>query len=287
MTTLSASSITAYEKRVEHLRTMDPPIDFANPADTIAKLHASGKSPSTVKSYISAILYSIGKTAEGADAYRAEIKRIADELKAISEKQELTETEKSKYMAWPDIVKASETILSNSAITEMDKLLCAFYTMIPPVRNDYARLTLYKKVPKIDVGNYAVVKKKDAYIKINEHKTAKSSGALTLPIPPALYKRLQTFMLANPAVTTLFDYDEKELSRHIIRLFQNTTGKAVGVNVLRHSFITHEFAGEKALLEKKDIAKSMAHSIASQQLYRRIAKPMPSPTPDAPTVSAL
>jgi hypothetical protein len=47
-------------------------------------------------------------------------------------------------------------------------------------------------------------------------------------------------------------------------------GKTVGVNLYRHSRITHERHGDKSLSEKAILASKMGHSVNTQENYRKL-----------------
>ena len=184
MAEVAKSSNALYEKCIEIMKR-----DGVNPLETektIAWVLENKKAETTQKNYLCSIQYWLRGT-EGAETagkeYRKKIKELADKITERYKDQALTEKEEKNYLHWTKILEYSEKILKDATLPDVDKLLVALYTYLPPVRLDYCNLALYDCAPSEDKGNYLVINDKEAYVRLNEHKTAKKYGALQNNIP--------------------------------------------------------------------------------------------------------
>lgn len=274
MAEVAKSSNALYEKCIEIMKR-----DGVNPVDaekTIAWVCENKKAETTQKNYLCSIQYWLRGT-EGAETagkeYRKKIKELADKITERYKDQALTKKEEKNYTTWNTILEHSEKILKDASLPDMDKLLIALYTLLPPVRLDYCNLAVYDTAPTEDKGNYVVINDTEAYVRINEHKTAKKYGALQNSMPKKLARRFRVFKEFNPDVEVLFEMSEKALAKRIERLFRKySAGKKIGVCVLRHSYISHFLDSAPGLRECTALAKKMGHSATLQQYYRRLDK---------------
>ena len=239
----------------------------------IAWICANKKALTTQKNYLCSIQYWLREkehAEEARTAYRKKIKELAEAIVERYKDQELSAKEEKTFLEWNTVQEYAEKILKDVGLPDLDKLLVAFYTLLPPVRLDYCNLALYDTKPSEDKGNYVVINDTEAYVRINEHKTAKKYGALQNKLPKRLVRRIRVFRELNPDVNVLFQFTEKGLARRIARLFRRYTEKEIGVCVLRHSYISHFLEGAPGLRECNALAGQMGHSATLQQYYRRL-----------------
>lgn len=258
-------------------------------------IDAHDYSPNTKKAMYIAMVSTIKKTqcllddpamTEALASYRAKMDELNTNIKGDAEKQELTETEREKYLEWPLVLEALEKIrlAVNDIWSFQEYLICALYCLMPPVRLDYARMrVMYMPGQPFLPTTYnwlILVDKDEAYFIFNEYKTAKKYGRIVKRIPQDLLKIIYEYIDVSGLYTGdlgefLYDIDGKPMSEWylgqlIIRVFKRYTGKSIGVNILRHSYISHERRGELSLIAQQELASSMAHSTAVSQIYRRI-----------------
>lgn len=267
----SPITIETDARNLRLVKTNYPDIDLTNPDNLINAMKSKYK-PRSIKTYLISIYndFKAKNNTHVADLYRKRFTEYAVEIGKVERKQELSDVEKDKFVDWDTIVKAYNEIQADTKITDESKLLASFYVRLPPARVDYAKLKIYKEKPKEDKGNYIVLDKHAPFVKINEHKTSKTYGDLQHPLPAELLTEINAYLSKNPELTTLFDMSELTMSKRIIATFLKKTGKRIGVNILRHAFITKFKEGEKPLLDKMDLAKKMGHSTSMQDLYRRL-----------------
>ena len=61
-----------------------------------------------------------------------------------------------------------------------------------------------------------------------------------------------------------------DLGQTIIRIFEKHANKSVGVNILRHSYVSWERRHELSFKESAELARQMGHSQTMSVLYRKI-----------------
>lgn len=192
------------------------------------------------------------------------------------EKQELDEREKAIWLKWSEILKAREKAYETAEDinTYQDYVTLCLYTYLPPARLDYSPLRVVASEEEEPEGNILVVKPRSMEFVIRNYKTAGKYGALTVPVPPKLRTILTHWLELNITGWLLCTKDgdpltESQLSSRIRAIFTRLTGKAAGVNILRHSYISHLRRGEPALKKQKEVAEAMGHSIGMSVLYRK------------------
>lgn len=208
--------------------------------------------------------------------YRSKMMEYNKQQTEIYDKQELSETEKAKWLSWPDILQVRQQV--EDAVEDFksfqDYLLLCIYTYIPPVRLDVNALKVVDSIPKTLMGNY-YVNSKQPEILLTEYKTAAKYGPQHIKIPTDLIETINLYIeLYEP--TYLFEntlgepMSEQLLSRNIINIFTKYTGKAAGINILRHAYVSQEREGELSSKKSKALANSMMHSTNMSSMYRRI-----------------
>jgi len=275
-------------------------VEFLRHSESVCEyIEGHGYSANTRKAMYIAIVSTISKTqclmdnpvmTEALLTYRAKMLELNTSIKQDAEKQELTEAESKKYLEWPLVLEALEAIrLSVSDIWSFQEyLICALYCLMPPMRLDYARMKvkfmagqpfILEDIP--ETNNWLIfVSQDEAYFVFNDYKTARNYGRIVKRIPHPLLKIIYEYIDVSGLYTGdltefLYDIDGKPmtewyLGQLIIRVFKKHTGKSVGVNILRHSFISHQRRDELSLVDQQKLASSMAHSTAVSQIYRRI-----------------
>ena len=111
--------------------------------------------------------------------------------------------------------------------------------------------------------------KKNSFI-FNSYKTAKTYGQQEVEIPVKLRNIINKWIKINPTENLLFDANMNKLSSVKLnqRLNKIFGGKAVGVNQLRHTYLTDKFADtikrEKVI---KDTMEDMGSSMSMLKTY--------------------
>jgi hypothetical protein len=261
--------------------------------DFIEGLYPSRKY-GTISSYFNA-LCSILQRLDGyqylVKEYKPFLIKYATLVKNERGKNVLTDREKPNYMPWGQILKYKDDDWN-----EEQHLLYTLYTAIPPRRNlDYSHLKYIKgkslpKVKELDkTYNYISVNDRGVpkSIVINNYKTHKLYKTYTIDLNQkdqgvhfryseiskaivkwAKYNKIENndlvFPTKNGTVSSSF-------TSHVNDVFKGT-GREIGVNILRHSFITSYLDKSPNSSDNsiKLFSDAMGNSVNQFRQYRRI-----------------
>ena len=257
--------------------------EFLKDADkVIAFIRKTYKSKHSQSKKINSITSIIKRIAGFEDIYKIYSKfnvSTLKEVEAIVGSNELSETQQRDYLPWTEILKVEAKITD-----KRDKMLYSLYTKIPPRRLEYRTLLLTQGKPKTTEGNYLVMNKGiPEQIILNKYKTAHLYKQYVIIL--ANHKELQQAIKAYLKSAGIYSGDylfrkkaenqpvlQSYFTRMLQTVFKKYTGKKLGVNLLRHSFITHTRKAKLNLNQKKQIARAMAHSTGMADQYEKIER---------------
>jgi integrase len=292
----SSSTLNTYKRVISQLRkaiapgTPEDNFDFLADHGAISSwIEGQDYKPNSKKTfYISLVsklksmcLVDDARMLEASGVYKSKMDELNAKIQKKTEDQELTEAEKLKYMEWPDILATLEKIrlAVHDPETFQDYLIICLYTLMPPVRLDFAEMQIVEQEPTEHGSNYLVWSKALGgslpYFLFTDYKTYKVYGAQRVPLPPALYDVVKEWItLADPEYLLTgsngLPMKEWELGQTIISVFEKHAGKKVGANILRHSYISWMRKGELEFKKSQELAQQMGHSQTMSALYRKI-----------------
>lgn len=202
-----------------------------------------------------------------------------DQHNEAAVQQLLSPREKDLFVTWPKIIAAREKFLKGceTFFDFQDYIIYALYTYQPPLRLDFSPMRVVATSQEAaDIsGNCLVADASGYYFLLREYKTAVKYGELKLDTPPALQAVLEKWLDLNPSGWLLGaqggePMTETHLGQQIRNIMKKAVGKSLGINMLRHSYITYQRRGEPTLLEQQEMARRMGHSIGMSQIYRRL-----------------
>ena len=262
------------------------------------KFRGKLSSDGTKRNYYNAIRSILGRL-KGYDTvnevYQNMLNSYTEKVDKARGDNRMNEKESKNYIPWTDIVKYNDP-----EWTDEGKLLFKLYTAIPPRRiKDYSLMKYVKGksvpvVKEMDKDcNYIVLNnnKNPIALVFNNYKTKKVYGQfivdLTLPDgkPHFRYSEIkkaikQAYKSTNARSGELVF---PSANGRIIRDFTRTwlyylfrgTGKQIGVNDLRHSFLTYLHRANSEMSDNtiRKFASYMGHSSQMSRSYRRIDAP--------------
>ena len=273
-----------YERALRQLRAAvkapEGDLQFLKDTNAIVNwVEGLEKSVNTRKVYYIAIVSRLKGDPQFADVFPVYKKKQDEYNRAVGaamEKQAFSPAEAEKFLAWPEVLKAREAIrlAAYDMMTYQDYVLVCLYTYLPPARLDYSPMQVVSE----DISgntNYLLVLPTSLTLVLNSYKTAHKYGQQRTAVPPALEAILRDWLALNPSGWLFCGADgqplsETSLSQRITSVFKKHTGKAVGVCMLRHSFVSWFRRREAPLLKMAEIARQMGHSVGMNALYRRI-----------------
>ena len=197
-------------------------------------------------------------------------------------KQEKSESQEASWIEKDDLNKIfkehkknSELIYKKNKLTKSDLQDIQNYIIlavlsgvfIPPRRSkDFVDF----KIKNIDTSkdNYM---DKNAFI-FNSYKTAKTYGKQKIDIPVQLRNIIQKWSKLNPTEHLFFDSNMNKLSAVKLnqRLNKIFNGKKVGVNQLRHTYLTDKYS--ETIKQKKEIKEDMKDMGSSSNMLTTYVK---------------
>ena len=191
------------------------------------------------------------------------------------------------YVDFKEVIKVRTTLAKGSR----QRLLLAFYTMIPPLRCDLNRVALLQcpasaptispdEVDAVRENNFLCLpadRKKPAILVLRDFKTANSAGIWRRTLPMNLTQELWTSLQAEPHRTWLFTtksgmpYTAKNFSKWCCSVLQNLFGKPLTLTLLRHSYLNSMDWNRLTVAARENLASDMCHSTETQDTYRWIS----------------
>ena len=248
-------------------------------------IEASKYANNTKKMYYIAIVNKIRtgedeRTKKALELYRPKMESYNMKQQEIYEKQELNDKEKEKFLPWKDVLEVRRKLeeAAHDLFSFQEYLLVCLYTMVPPIRLDYAYMKVVEGLPTDTSGNYLAILPRNQYkFILNEYKTARAYGQTTWDAPPCLAKVLKQWfsMFLETPEYLLWSHGETPMSETVLSntirsIFMRHANKPATVTTLRQSFVSQQRKGELPLRKLKSMAKQMCQSVDMNCLYRRL-----------------
>ena len=288
MSDLSAKSLQTYTSCLNRIKSafLDESDEcFMDAPKVIEWIESQNYSLNTKKLYYIALVAIIMRKeeeryAKSVEQYRAKMNSYNEAQQNIYEQQEMNEKEKAKYCSWAEIVEVREKLwgLVEDYWSFQDYMMLCLYTMIPPLRLDFADMRVFEgSVPADYTGNYLLYGKKKSMIVLREYKTSAKYGRLEIPVSKELqevftYWRTTFAPDAQYLLFTRFGepMNDSCLGNAVRNLFMKHKNKPTGISMIRHAFVNEQRKGEGLLKKQQETAKLMAHSLGMNVLYRRV-----------------
>ena len=276
--TLSDTTKTKYVQAIRRIK--DAGLDMGNDEDDdVSKVIEWIKSKggdSAQKVYLSAIKYELGKLDKPnyfPRQYQHEIDRLYGRQNEKDKEQELSEKQTSNFVPYDELLAVQHRLAAKEEKNDHDwknLLVASLYTLNPPVRADYGSVRVFNKRRQGRTGNELIWGQNDgAYFVMRDYKTKGTYGSVEIPVSPELHAvigawfthvgKIPKFLLGRSITSN-------DLLGEIQDAFRSTK-KVIGVNLLRHSYITNFFKQPRSIKEKDRLAEMMLHSRDRQEKY--------------------
>ena len=288
----SAKTLALYKRLLDELKTEfgTPDLSFAKDTQkVISYIEGLDKAPATRKLYYAVLVATLRdlktgrtklmRTAE--DIYRLKMFSYNDALQAIAERQEMSEREQAIWVNWEDVLSAHQKLkrcveTNKNPLDYLDYVLLSLYTLVPPIRADWSPVIITTRMEGLEPKrNYLVVGEDKVSFVLQDYKTVASGGIRCIELPKSLEDIIRWWLTMETSGYLFSDARNQPrssewLSKEVRNMMKRRTGKPAGINILRHSYITHMRAGEAPVIQQRNMANSMCHSVNQSQLYRRI-----------------
>lgn len=277
---LSASSLTTYTSILKSLyRKVFDDTDynlekFNNPTKTLKMLADTPFNKR--KTILSALVILTDEK-----AYRDLMSEDIKQYNADIGKQEKSEAQEENWIEpneitdiFNDLKKNANLLYKKTHKTPSDIQQIQNYIIIALLGGNFISPRRAKDFCDFKIRN--IDREKDNYIDkkrmvFNSYKTAKTYGRQEIVMPPALKSIITKWIATNPTDYLLFDTNfnpmtSVKLNQRINRIFD----KKVGVNMLRHSYLTDKFG--ETINQKKEIADTMEDMGSSANMLTTYVK---------------
>jgi len=279
-------------KNLDFLKKIDKVKDFLNNL----KL-------STQKNYLAAIIVAL-ETTNDKDSNKKmleDYKKILDEThnKFVNDYDngEKSETQKKNWTSMKNLNKVKNALfrdinerelLKKDELNKKQMLLLQKWVIAnlflnddnPPTRLDYAPMEIISKnqFDKLEEeeqkeNNYLVISSRNnKMFSFNEYKTAGKYGQNNVKVGKKLNSVLNIWLKYNKTDSLLLNTKLEPLSsnglgKEIKKIFFESLGKNISVNMLRHIFLSEKYPNQDTEREKD--AKKMGHSVNQQAKYSK------------------
>ena len=242
----------------------------------------------TRRNYVTGILVvlqAFDATQKLIDYYKNIINDLNEEYTAIMSKNNKSEKQQANWTTMEELKKVFKDLekevidldlknkikIKPTEFTKLqDYLIAGLYTLLPPVRLDYAPMFIVpSKTQAVKSTNYLVNsgRNKKSFL-IQEFKNVSSKGTQTINIPPKLNTIINMWLKWNDTNFFLLNNRKEVLSANglgkmISRIFA-PTGKNITINLLRSIYIS-ENVNVEVVKKNEMIADAMMHSTSVQQ----------------------
>ena len=223
-----------------------------------------------------------GEKDEVVKIYRERMIHDSEVYNQKEQNHEMSESQKENWIDWDEIKKSYEVLGKRiawawKAEPSKDNLLVlqkyvilSCYVLIPPRRSvDYTDI----KWKDYDEKTDNCYDSKGKQFIFNAYKTARHYGTQKISLPKGLDSIMSKWVKLLKKADNIGPYcfftegGNKLTSAHMSKLLASVFGKRVGVNIIRHSFVTCNLGSK--LKELEQIATDMGHSTEEQKLYRK------------------
>jgi len=268
-------------------------VDLTDPDKTEEYLNE--KKPSTKHSYLWSILTIIELDKEKYEKTIERLKKMVDNNKKVIDahykEQRKTIHENKNWMTIKELQTHNKNLrnlvrIDTNGWTQAPKnktqneswMISNLYTLDPknhpPMRIDY-NMEIINKPEQIQEGNnYLMVhnKTRKEFI-FGDYKTEGAYGQKKIPLSRKMNAAMNLY-LQNHNSKWLFpdragnNSTKNALQKKITKAF-SSTGKTIGVSLLRHIVISEMVDTGAPIIEKEEFADKMAHSTKTQELYKK------------------
>jgi hypothetical protein len=279
--TLSASSIITYNSILRNLYKRvfgNGDIETKKFDETSKILEHLKELPSNKRKTILSALVIITDDKKYRELMLEDIKEYNHEIG----KQEKSETQKENWVEgadiktlWANLKRNTDLLYKKAHLTQSDLQQIQSFIIVSLLGGVFIPPRRSKDL--VDWKTKNIDKAKDNYldkssIHYNSYKTAKCYGEQVIPVPTALKNILAKWIRVNPTDYLLFDTNMNpltsvKLNQRLNKLFD---GKKVGVNALRHTYLTDKYAD--TIAKNKAIENDMKDMGSSKSMLTTYVK---------------
>ncbi len=230
--------------------------------------------------------------------YGIQIQNINKYERKLNEQQIKTKRQEAKWTTMAELEKIRDNYGNllkkkkyNSASKEFKEasdrslmlkyVIASLYTMLPPRRLEYGNMKRINEHEYFALSNQTRENNNYCVVK-NKNRKYFSFGDVKVPDPDNRIVKIDIPKKLNNIINMWFNITDSEsflISSHGMDMTSNSLSSfmrnyvfpneegGVGASMVRHIFLSEIYKGEKGLLEKKELATQMNHTVGTQDLY--------------------
>jgi len=282
------NTLKSYTNRLETIiAKLKAPVDtiLKNPTEYYPKIKENYDSITTRKNMLTVLLAllrideSLANT-EAAKEWRQKHDELTRFQIAKVKRSEPADKQIEKYTSFEEIEEKYEDLAKHSPHKtqkeSMEYLLVSIILYLRPKRADYGSIQIYNDTdPRKTDQNYIVLRKKGtSYLVMNLYKTSTYYQTVEEDLPQALKRDIQASLSRWPRDYLFAKINGEPMSNntysvYVKKTFERLFGRATGVSLLRHIYISEKLDFDDMTLEEKDQeAKLMLHTRGLQDAYK-------------------
>jgi hypothetical protein len=278
-----ASRLNALLKNLEEPRLLDI---LQNPERFYPKIQAAYPSITTRKNVLTAMMTLFREDEELSKdtATQTKWKRLHEDLHrhqdAKIKRSEPADKQIAKYTSFEEIEAQYETLKKSSPHSTNRKsfqyLLMSILVHLRPKRADLGNVAIFRdRDPNRSDINYVVLRSTgSSFLAMNLYKTSKHHQTVEEDLPEGLVRDIEQSLARWPRGYLFVKEDGEPMSnntysRFVMRTFEELFGRATGVSLLRHIYITEKLDfDDMTLEEQEEEARLMLHTTGLQRRYK-------------------
>lgn len=287
-TNIKQNSLKAYLSNIRKIfrEVFDNNIDIKNfNKFTQIKKYLETLTPATRKNIMTAIMVFL-KANNSSDAlikkYQDYYSELIEDYENNYDKQVKSDKENKNWITQKELEKKRHELAALIDKMDLDDLnrkdediiqqhlVLMLYSLIPPIRNDYAQMKVYENHTSKN-ENFINLKNKE--IILNKYKTDKTYGMKKINIPNELIKLIKRWINISQSNYLLINiYDRKPMTNNGLTKYLNKIfkPKKVSTTLLRKLYLSEKYPVIHNRKDMKQDAYIMGHSIDTQQgIYRK------------------
>lgn len=296
---LASNTVKIYTRRLldmaDRLKWVKPNLKFIGQKKRIERLlNKSELSLSTIKStYIA--LYTATKylnlKPNVIEFYKSKMEQARDNNNEVRYNNEPTQSQRDNWASIDELKSVIDMIPDNNLVNFQKRVIVALYTLIPPLRNDYANMKVYLYTRKgksyNDIkGNRIEVNELNGNMEIvlEDYKTKAQFGTVRIPIPEPLKGILtkwfnefninRKWLLVKPSDANK-SLRKDDISKLIPSIFKEYINKHITIQLIRNIYETELISrpdyNRMSINDKKREHEKLLHShITAQEYFKKI-----------------
>jgi len=288
---LKKSSINTYITQLTKLNGGELK-DLSFLKDTKKVMKGLNEKPLTTKrNYLTAIMVGTkSQDYEEYEFYRKEVQKLNEEYNEFIEQHKKTPIQNKNWTTLEELKKIQKDMRKNIMKLGLyekedlngyerklftDFLICSLYTLIPPVRLDYATMKIIKNIKDNDgKQNFLwISNEKRKHFIFNDFKNVATRGSATFLIPTNLNKIINKYLEFNKTENFIIDGKGNPMTTNafgklITRIFTHGDKKP-SLNIIRHAWASANVDLKKRK-QQAELADKMLHTPALQVAYAKV-----------------